>query len=568
MADFLHWISGHPAAYWLPAITLLLALLASILSVDRPALLAGGGLNFLRSHWIFSLLVVLTLAAFRWPVWFHGADQNPDEAQMIAGALTLREFPVFWKYVDGTTHGPLNNYVLTAASFVGVPLTFFGARIVATLLQAGALLLLWTSLRPWIPERAARLGVVPGLAVWSFSTFHDLVQYSSENLSVTLLAGAVCCLSLAWHSRSAHWRRLFLGLCGLLLGMVPLAKLQGVPIAAAIAAIAAFGIWRNAHAARERATCFSWLLVAGLTVPAITAILLAIYGLIPQFMAAYVQSNLVYVNDSVGPGRILNGFYAYLSMAPGFPVFAIGTLGCALLFLWNSLAHASSTVRWLIAAGWIISLAALYSVIAPGREFPHYLHFLVIPLSGLAAVHLAGAFTQHSFTGWQSPGAAAALFLALTLAPQALQRHLDNHPYLESLPEQMSRPVSSPAQFIRTGALPGDTLAVWGWMPELYVETALPQGTRDAHTERMMNGGPMQEFYRTRYLRDLTRRRPAWFVDAVGPRNFGYHDRGLFGHETVPALERHIGNHYRLVMDEAGVRVYRRSPQPPTETVD
>lgn len=568
MAACLQWASDHPAAYWLPAIALFSALLASTLSIRGPASRPRTSLALLQSDWAFVLLVILTLAAFRWPVWFHAADQNPDEAQMISGALTLRQFPIFWKYVDGTTHGPLNDYLLTAASFIGIPLNFLGARIVATLLQAGALLLLWASVRPWIPERTARLAVMPGLAVWAFSTFHDLVQYSSENLTVTLLAAAVCCLSLAWQPGSPRRRRMRLGLCGLFLGMVPLAKLQGVPIAVAIAVIAMAAIWRNSAGRREGIAHFFWLVGGGLALPALTAVLLAVYGLIPQFMAAYVQSNLVYVDGAIGPGRMLNGFMAFMSVAPGFPVFAIGALAFALLFLWHSLGHPSSTLRFLLASAWAISLAALYAVVAPGREFPHYLHLLVIPLCGLAAIHLAAACSQPSHTGWQSPGMAVALFLVLTLAPQAIQRRLDNHPYLETLSQQTSRLISSPAQFILTHAQPGDTLTIWGWMPELHVETALPQGTRDAQTERMMNGGPMQEFYRERYLRDLIQRQPAWFVDAVGPRNFGYHDRDAFGHETVPALAQHIAIHYSQAVEQDGVRVYRRSMESASETVD
>ena len=64
-----------------------------------------------------------------------GPGFNPDEPQMIAGAITLERFPVYWEYVDGTTHGPLANVPLLIGNALGLPLDYAGARFVAGVLM-------------------------------------------------------------------------------------------------------------------------------------------------------------------------------------------------------------------------------------------------------------------------------------------------------------------------------------------------------------------------------------------------------------------------------------------------
>ncbi len=85
---------------------------------------------------------------------------------------------------------------------------------------------------------------------------------------------------------------------------------------------------------------------------------------------------------------------------------------------------------------------------------------------------------------------------------------------------------------------------MWGWEPSLHVETGLPHATRDAHTAFQISETPLQAFYRQRYLRDLERGSPAWFVDATGPGAFVFDNRSYFGHETLPELAEYVARHY------------------------
>ncbi|MEZ4905561.1 MAG: hypothetical protein R2822_29255 [Spirosomataceae bacterium] len=61
---------------------------------------------------LFLLAAFLLVIFMRLPILVFNQEINPDESQMIAHALTLKQFPVYWQSVDGTTIGPLDNYLL------------------------------------------------------------------------------------------------------------------------------------------------------------------------------------------------------------------------------------------------------------------------------------------------------------------------------------------------------------------------------------------------------------------------------------------------------------------------
>src|SRR5882724_7824274 len=97
------WLDTHPAAYWVGCIGCTLALgaviIAEVRRTDSPAR---------KKDWGFALLLLVCLLAWRWPPLLYNQELNPDEAQLIAGAVTLAHDPVFWRSVDGGTAGPLD----------------------------------------------------------------------------------------------------------------------------------------------------------------------------------------------------------------------------------------------------------------------------------------------------------------------------------------------------------------------------------------------------------------------------------------------------------------------------
>src|SRR4029077_7071750 len=64
---------------------------------------------------------------------------------------------------------------------------------------------------------------------------------------------------------------------------------------------------------------------------------------------------------------------------------------------------------------------------------------------------------------------------------------------------------------------PISSLAIWGWVPGVYLLTGMPPATRDAIGHFVITEGAMQPYFRARFLNDLRAHEPDLFVDAVAP---------------------------------------------------
>ena len=560
LSPFFLWQAAEPARYWAVVWT---SLGVTALLSFLPALAVGA-----KHHWpgrlahpvIFSGVFVATFLAWRWPTWFAGPQPNPDEAHMIAGAITLRDYPVFWRDVDGTTHGPLNDYALLPATAAGLPLDLVGARFTGSLLAAGALLAVWLTTRRWLDDASSRLALLPALVFWGGTSFWDFFQYSSELVPLFLIAVGGTLGTVALKSGSPLWRRAALAGAAAALGLVPYAKLQAIPLAAAVGFIllcATFG-WPNPKSTRARYVETGWL-VAGALVPTLLLLVtLAGSGLLAEFFQAYIRSNLLYAESRhLSWGGQLLDWNRYLAAAPGSASFFQGYLWAALLLLVPALFRGGRPAFW-TTLGWAVAIASFLTVLAPGRTYLHYLHFLVPGAAFLLACSLSAA--QQNLAPISPWLARAALLVGLLVAlgPQLAFRHREDHPFLRSHVAWRATPPSSLVARLKMESLPRDRLTIWGWRPMLHVETGLPQGTRDGQTQRMIEPGPMAEYYRNRFMGDFQRNRPRWFVDAVGPGNFAYEDRRSQDHRTFRALALVVRDDYELLGEFDGCRLYRR----------
>ena len=92
-------------------------------------------------------------------------------------------------------------------------------------------------------------------------------------------------------------------------------------------------------------------------------------------------------------------------------------------------------------------------------------------------------------------------------------------------------------------------MAIWGWAPGVYVLTGIAsRNPRHRLTYRQMSQGPLQEYFRARFLRDLREKTPDLFIDAVAPDAFmwrGWTENN--GYESDPQLRKFIEDNYILV---------------------
>ena len=118
------------------------------------------------------------------------------------------------------------------------------------------------------------------------------------------------------------------------------------------------------------------------------------------------------------------------------------------------------------------------------------------------------------------------------------------------------------------------SLAIWGWMPGVYVLTGIPPATRDAIGHFVITHGPYESYFRHRFVSDLRASKPDLFVDAIADGTQSWWSTGSDGkqlwwsteggHEIVSELGQYIAANYVLVAKlslipgEQPVRFYRR----------
>jgi hypothetical protein len=376
-----------------------------------------------------------------------------------------------------------------------------------------------------------------------------------------LCAGAYGCARLAGGpARGVGWRA---WLTGLVLGLVPFTKLQGVPIGLALAGIALVCLLvRFRGQGRRRLGAVLALAAGGLTPAALVALYLGQQGLFAHFWASYIQGNLAYAGTSSGRSPYVK-LLDFLDYAPPYlivlfyPYFR-ATILLGLLVL--GLPGIGRTPRRLLLAGVVVLLASIYAVITPDTSFSHYLLFLLCPLAFLAAVVLAvllEAVCAPARSGRLLRLGVVTVVLASAVAVVSVRAHTHGNLFLGDAPA--GGPRDPVVELIRQYADPGERLAVWGWMDRYYVQTGLRQATAHCNSFLAIVGGkkpPPEDYFYRRYLREFAEAKPPVFVDAVGLAMFFHENRVEEGHENYPELQALVAARYELVGEFYQTRVY------------
>ncbi len=503
------------------------------------------------------LLVLAGLGLLGWarlPVLLFNRELNPDESQIISHAITLAQWPVFWRSVDGTTIGPLDCYALLLPRLLGFGFDYTAARVLGLACIGGSLAFLFGSLRQFFGAAVARLAWVPPLLFLSFVQNPDFVHYSSEHVPLVLLAGATWLFAKSFLEKKTPVGRAFL--LGLLLGMVPFGKLQGVPAAGVVAVFAAVLFWQRGNGRGLVA-----LVAGGLTFPLVVVALAAAFGVLGDFLTFYLLGNAQYsTNKSLWESA--RNLFGVWGSATEFLFFSFVPALAALAVIWGGEGARRTNPNGLLV-GFVgtLLLASGYAAAKSGFPFGHYLHWLVMPLTLLSGLLLSVAMARMP----ASVSRLAPVFLVvaslLTLTPFLLNLRPGNayNAYLSTPTQNRAHPQSAVSRVIDRIAKPGEALVVWGWQCRFYVESGLPQGTAENHTERCIFPIELRPVYRQRFLADFKRTQPVVFVDAVGKNSWWVQDRTTQGHECFPELAAHIRAAYRYAGLVDDCRIYVRN---------
>lgn len=517
----------------------------SLASLARPAT----GVWWQRRP-VFAAMLALTIVAAHAPVLnFRQELANPDEAQLLAGALTLRHEFAPWRSVDLSTAGPLSVLPLLI-----LPADFLSARWSAALCAAAAITVCFLALTTVRDNLPARIATLPVAAFFVFMQRIEFFQFSTEHVAIVVLASA----AWIWLAASAGGEKspaagpaFALGLC---LGAAIMAKLQSAPCAVWLAVATGVLLLLDARIPWSRRLAILSLEAAGCFVVPMAFFLLAMaQGVVPDLLKSYGLNNVQYVTDINHTGA--TGYQPAMIWGLNYllkPVYIVG-FAC----LATALSFTPAERRTVLVTVGLL-LCAILAVILPGRGFGHYWFFVFGPLLLASGTVLAPA---ARWLGSRGPGLQRTVLLALGPVLLALPV---NHRLTSSRDDVLARQltdrptVQAAGEKLRELARPGDTLTVWGWRAELHVYSQLPQATREAHTQWLIQEVPQRDYYRRRFLTDLARTQPRFVADAVGPRGFGFTDRTTAGHEIFPAFSAWLAQHYRELGETGDVRLYVR----------
>ncbi|GAB4035353.1 hypothetical protein [Spirosoma gilvum] len=508
-----------------------------------------------RKQQLGLLIALLGLLFFkRLPILFINWELNPDESQLLSQAITLKHHPVYWKYIDGATMGPLSSYYVALPGYVGIPLNYVVLRWLAFACMVVSVVTGYFTIENFFSARTARLAVLPFVAFLAFTTNMDFLHATNEQLSLALIGLSIWQYSRLWR-RQAFDSGSGLFLLGFLSSLVPFAKLQGTPTVLAVI-LAAFLSLFGQFSVIPRAKfwrALGGLVAGGLLFPALVVVLTISFGVFSDFLQFYLVSNFAYGAEATFWDFLLL-FPAFIAHTTDFLVFLLPTFAVVLGWLVIRPRHAENKAGLLLFSLGLVA-ASGYAIIKPGNAFTHYLLYLAIPVCLVSAWFIDKLRTSLHTTLWV---AFVLLSVGISAFLQADKPASDPLTIYKKTPFDFRSFRRSPtAQEALKLAKPGDDLVVWGWAPLYNVQTQMPQGVCDNHVIRCVMGSN-QPVHRARYIRNMEASRPPVFIDAVGPNSIWLNDRAKFGYETFPELKQYIDQHYQLVGEIEHNRIFAR----------
>jgi hypothetical protein len=536
-----------------------------------------------RSWWrrprLFLICLPLCLFAYRFPVLCYPFAINPDEAQMLAQAITYQNHPIPWRDVDGTTSGPINSYALLWCVTIGLHPGYSTARLTGMFCALGMLMFLFLAGRRIAGDVGARIALMPIFLFLCFTQAPDFIHYSSEQVSLLFLGCAIY-LMTRLHGRPGS---LFLNVSlGFVLGMLPYAKLQSTLPGAFLGFASAWILWTSARGNVRQALARVMILIAAALLPSILILSVVLAaGAMNDFWQSYIQMARTYgpVYSSIKEGLKARSSAVVHLFAPnsgvGIPIFltAIWPAMVALLILVRKLKLTRVTRDWLLLAILFLGVI-LVTILFTGFSFVHYDLYLLPGLYLVMLVHLRALRTGLRSDVWKYNrpqrvrcATAACFSLVFVLPAFALSSSANQDKSwvqgygVTCLKTQFFRQKSD-GKMIRAVLEvrpPGWRMAIWGWASEYSAETGTPLGTRDSISQFLILPGPLQNYYRQRYLQDMENNRPELFLEATGPANFAFVDTALDGINSFPQLAKLIFERYRVYREIDGMRLFLRS---------
>ena len=514
-----------------------------------------GGVNQRRIQQVVPFLLwgaaAMVVVWARWPTIVMQASLNPDEAQFIADAIKVSDgYWMPWADVDTYTVGPLLSFVLAPFVMVASSAPYLAARIVIIACGIGWTAGSFLALRILVSASLARLLAVPMLLVLALPGATDTFSLSSEYLPVALLIlGAGLAMSGVASDSYGAWKTLggFM-----LIGLVPYAKTQLIPVAVVLAiALCMSGLITRRLNPKKTAESILALSAPSLAIGVLVVVFPAIRdGLVRNFLffRSYASGE---VFQKLPAGEILRVLSDGL-LKPIGGVFVVMTVIVIVLLVFSHRGRDSRSVMALSTVA--VAPIGVWSMVYPGFGFYHYVWVGLIPL--LFSVCVLVAWLAARCPLLNREGLLGGVFALAMIFSACLASFVVGNPTTgrDINPEFSWRhlgTLGSGEQLAVKGKLDSCSgqIAVWGWDAGIFVVSNKPHFSPWSTLLSPEDVGARQ------WMDEVLESKPECIVDATGPGQFVF-TNPQSQLRSQPRASGLLAS-YNLVLSSANYRVYR-----------
>jgi len=526
---------------------------------------------YLKSDIVFIFTLFTFVFATRWPSLFWYKGYSIDEDQFLSAAWTLIQDPIFFRSVESGSSGPMNIYPMLGSMLFGIFPGFLSIRITSLLMTVSAILFSYCALKKISVIQYARTGILIPCAFFGLTSFWDFSGYSSEVPSILYLCIGLVCASYIfnYNPSTGTWIPVFYSFIGgFFISLVPLAKLQGVYLSLFTGCVLIISIILNKNISIKNKLAFALISICGaLTFPLFFTGLMWASGSFEYYFKSYFLNALAYVdsghqnfNPFVFVWQIIQKGVDFQFIFLGWALFFL--IALSILFINFFKTKKIIGLPLLILSLFFVAIA-FFTVIAPRRDWAHYLLFVPIYLGISLSVIMQLLDSNLSISKLKTKSTILCIVtILICVCPIGIYRLIKTNPWIGTA-EKWSKVHTSTYTPVGTAIVRASTgnrslLCVWGYNPDYHSETKLNQSTRLNISTAQFNNNNLQSFFRRTYLEDLKKNKPEVFVDATARNQFpALNDPDKYRHEVVPEVRDFVAANYELFDEIDGVRIYK-----------
>lgn len=491
--------------------------------------------NIIDSYYIFWLVSFFII--FKIPSLFENYSLEIDEGCMLTQAMSLYNKRIFWKEVDFLTSGPLNSLILIPFGAIRGNFDYTACRICYIILNCVSIIFTYFTVNYTTNKSNARIFVFI-VVIFLVSTNNlEFRHYSSELLSISLLSISLFFLVKIFHNTTSKITY-YSFLNGTILGLLPFTKLQSLPLGVLIFLYSIWLLLKSQNSNKIKA--IGWFFGGCSICPIIFIIYIINYNIVDTFKFLYLDANLIY-GDNTNNTYLFSFIVKFLSWIKidSVKIHLCISIFCLSLFLHTlkieKLKVEDKKFKHFIYFTLLYLIVCAYIITKPGYYFEHYFYFYLFFSCILNSFMVLASVNLNKYLK-----SINSIILLI-----AISSVIYNLPRIDLREKE----ISSTSKFINKIKKGNESIALWGWNFDYYIETQSSQAALENHTSHLFKAWSHKEMIIDKisklYLRNLISNKPIAIIDSYDS-DFTPDAKNICNLKLYPSLYNYIISNYTV----------------------